>query len=164
MARRQARSTPKPLRGIAPEDPASPPAATEAPVDPLQAYRADAASHEPKTQESFDKTIVQLSGGALALSIVFLKDIVAGSRVEVGWALAAWISWLLSLASVLASLYLSPLAFRRVIEQVDAGTIRSSYPGGWPSRFIAIANFLGFALFLAGVALFVTFVMKNLEP
>lgn len=128
----------------------------------LQEYRRWLVAAEQKSQEDFDKTVLSLSGGALGISFVFLKDVV-GERALVHpfCLLAAWVCWGISVISVLLSFHLSHLALRAAIQQVDDGTIYSQPPGGKYARMTAALNALGGAFFFAGVLLMTIFVAHN---
>jgi hypothetical protein len=129
----------------------------------LVEYRKHLVGAEQKSQEDFDKTVLSLSGGALGISFVFLKDVVGANPVlGPGWLLAAWISWGTSSLSVLASYFMSHLALRAAISQVDDGTIYSKPAGGVFRRWTAILNAAGAILFLSGVLFITVFAGTNL--
>lgn len=87
-------------------------------------YREWLVSADQKSQESFDKTVLTLSGGALALSFAFIKDIVGdGSIISAGLLVASWCAWAASLSCVLVSFLFSQFALRKAISQVDAGAM-----------------------------------------
>ena len=130
----------------------------------LAEYRKWLVAAEQKSQEGFDKTVLSLSGGALGISFVFLKDIIGPKEVVLwGFLLAAWLSWAFSTFSVLTSYYLSHLALRRAIFQVDCGTIYSQKPGGVFNCWTAILNATGVVLFLVGVCCITVFAGANLS-
>jgi hypothetical protein len=130
----------------------------------LSEYRKLLVSAEKDSQEQFDKTVLSLSGGALGISFIFLKDVIGSSPV-LGPALlmGAWIAWGLSSMVVLASFYLSHLALRRAIMQVDRGTIGEQRAGGGFAIATAILNATGAILFFIGVVLIVAFANANLS-
>lgn len=131
--------------------------------DAMAEYRKSLVAAEQKSQEDFDKTVLSLSGGALGISFAFLKDIVGPQAiVQSGFLLAAWFAWAFSTFSVLTSYYLSHLALRRAIGQVDDGTIFKQAPGGVFARLTAILNATGAILFLVGVCCITVFVVANL--
>lgn len=131
-------------------------------VDP--AYRQWLVSAEQKAQEDFDKTVLTLSGGALGVSFIFVKDIVGPDSIhQTTWLVLAWFSWALSTFAVLASFFLSRQALRRAIEQCDDGTIFCQPPGGFFSKATRWLNASGAVLFFAGVCLMAAFVYKNLS-
>lgn len=130
----------------------------------LQQYRAHLIAAEQKSQDDYDKTIVSLSGGALGVSFVFLKDIIGAAPVRYsGLLLAAWICWGVSISSVLFSFFASNLALRRAITQVDAEKTYVERVGGKFDLITAVLNVLGGVLFLAGVILIAFLVWYNLE-
>ena len=130
----------------------------------LADYRKWLVAAEQKSQEDFDKTILSLSGGALGISFVFLKDVIGPLPIlQSGFLLAAWLAWAFSTFSVLTSYYLSHLALRRAISQVDDGTIYMQPPGGVFARWTAILNATGAVLFLVGVCCITVFAGSNLS-
>ncbi|HET7833820.1 MAG TPA: hypothetical protein VFK88_12740 [Gallionella sp.] len=129
----------------------------------LADYRKLLVAAEQKSQEDFDKTVLSLSGGALGISFVFLKDVIGPQPiVQQGFLIAAWLAWAFSTFSVLTSYYLSHLALRRAISQVDNGTIYKQSPGGTFACLTAILNATGAILFLAGVCCITVFAVANL--
>ena len=129
----------------------------------LVEYRKQLVSAEQKSQEDFDKTVLSLSGGALGISFVFLKDVVGTNPIQgPGWLLAAWIAWGTSSLCVLASYFMSHLALRKAIEQVDHGTIYAQPAGGIFRRWTEFLNATGAILFLTGVLLITVFAGTNL--
>jgi hypothetical protein len=130
-------------------------------VDP--AYRQWLVAAEQKAQEDFDKTVLALSGGALGISFVFVKDIVGSNPIHhTNWLVLAWVAWALSTFVVLASFFLSRQALRRAIEQCDDGTIFCQPPGGFFSKATRWLNASGAVLFFIGVCLMAAFVYQNL--
>ncbi len=132
--------------------------------DRLSDYRKWLVSAEQKSQEDFDKTVLSLSGGALGISFVFLKDVIGPQPIVLsGFLLAAWLAWAFSTFSVLTSYYLSHLALRRAISQVDDGTIFKQPPGGVFACLTAMLNATGAVLFLVGVCCITVFAGANLS-
>lgn len=130
-------------------------------VDPE--YRQWLVVAEQKAQEDFDKTVITLSGGALGVSFVFVKDIVGTNPIQnPSWLICAWSAWALSTFAVLASFYLSRLALRRAIEQCDDNTIFCQPPGGFFSRITRWLNASGAILFFVGICFMAAFATKNL--
>lgn len=127
-------------------------------------YRNLLISTEQKSQEAYDKTILYLSGGALGISFVFMRDIIGENPIILkGCLFGSWICWSLSVTSVLASFYFSRLALRRAIKQLDQDKIQSEKPGGWLDCLTGILNFSGGALFLAGLVSIIIFASKNVR-
>lgn len=130
----------------------------------LMTYRTSLVTAEQKLQEDLDKMIVSLSGGALGVSFIFLKDIVGGRPIAAHWLLmAAWGLWAASIASVLLSYYVGSALYRKSIDQVDDGTIHLvNEPGGWLNKTALVLNILSGSLFILGVVAMMVFVRQNL--
>lgn len=138
--------------------------ASECENSDLSEYRQWLVEAEQKSQESFDKTVLSLSGGALGISFVFLKDVIGSNPViDSNYLLASWVCWALSALSVLISFYLSQLALRKAIKQVDAGTIYSETAGGVYSKITSTLNVCGAILFFVGVCCITFFAESNLS-
>ena len=134
------------------------------PIDPLVEYRKQVQALAQKSQEDFDKTVLSLSGGALGISFVFLKDVIGQSPVLSPHLLfAAWVCWGLSTSSVLVSYFLSQLALRKTVEQIDTGTIYTAKTGGLFRTATATFNAVGGILFLAGVCAITLFANANIK-
>jgi hypothetical protein len=128
-----------------------------------QEYRTHLVEARQKAFEDFDKTVLTLSGGALAVSITFVKDLLGpGALSYERCLLSAWVCWGVSVLTVLVSYYSSQLTLNRAINQIDSGT-RSSRPGGLFRVFTLTLNAVGGLLFLAGLILLIVFVSRNLE-
>ncbi len=129
----------------------------------LEKYRDTLLTAEQKAQENFDKTILALSGGALGITFAFIKDIVGDKPiVNSNLILFAWLSWGISISSVLLSYYFSQMALRKAIKQVDDGEIYKSHPGGSFDLVTGIVNALSGIFFLVGVVLAAIFAQSNI--
>ena len=84
-------------------------------------YRKFLEDCETEAASAFDKTTVTLSGGALGVSLAFVKDIApfAPKWAMVILLLPAWLGLALSLLGVLRSLMSSMKSMRYEIECVD---------------------------------------------
>lgn len=126
-------------------------------------YRKDLITLEQKSVESFDKTVIALSGGALGLSLTFVKEIVdLPNAVQIHWLLAAWICWAASLLCVLLSFWLSAKAMRKAIKQLDEGKLGQERPGGFLDWATGLLTFLGGLVFVIGVVSMILFIQFNL--
>ncbi len=138
--------------------------ACDPPKKPPSEYRQWLISAEHKSQDDFDKAVLALSGGALGISFVFVRDIIGSGAIHnSGWLLAAWLLWALSSLAILASFFASHLALRRAVQQCDDGSIYSQTPGGmfaWTTRSL---NALGAIVFVTGVCFMALFVHSNLS-
>jgi hypothetical protein len=135
-----------------------------------QEYRQLLIDGEQKAQESYDKTVLSLSGGALGISFAFVKDFIGVKTVnDPSWLLASWVFWGLSMFFVLLSFYASNQAMREGIRKVnsvisgaDAKILNESQPGGRFDSLVGYLNFFGGLLFLFGILAIVVFVSQNL--
>lgn len=136
----------------------------ERPREPDFEYRRWLVAAEQKSQEDYDKTVLSLSGGALGVSFIFVKDVVGAASVQYpSFLLAAWLLWAVSSFSVLLSFFMSRLALREAIRQCDVGEIFESRPGGFYSRVTEFLNVIGAAAFICGVCFMAAFVYLNLS-
>lgn len=130
----------------------------------IQDFRSRLDELERTSQEAYDKAILTLSGGALGVTISFVKDVIGnGQPKDSHLMLASWICWGLSLSCVLFSHYVSQQALRKTINQLDAGTLAHETPGGWFDRLTAVLNAGSGVFFLAGTFFFVIFAHSNLR-
>ncbi|MEJ6327462.1 hypothetical protein Q2B95_02250 [Stenotrophomonas maltophilia] len=131
---------------------------------PPNEYRQWLIAAEQKAQDDFDKAVLSLSGGALGISFVFVKDIVGPDAiVEPVLLLLSWVGWGLSSLAILSSYFFSHLALRRAIRQCDDGSIYSNTPGGIFARITGNLNALGAVLFVVGVCFMASFIYVNLS-
>ena len=129
----------------------------------LQDYRQTLQELEQQAQQSYDKTVLTLSGGALGVSFAFVSDIIgSSSALWTAWLVIAWISWGLSVTAVLFSFFFSHLALRKAVDQIDAESIHQERPGGSFDLVTAILNATGGGLFLVGVISMVIFATRNM--
>ena len=83
-------------------------------------YRDRLLNYQAEELDIFGKQLVTLSGGALGLSVVFVRQI-AGNDPSVIWLLGtAWVLWIASITCVLVSHYYSAQAMENAIKQLDA--------------------------------------------
>jgi len=130
----------------------------------LDEYRRHLVDARQKAQESYDKTVLSLSGGSLGVSFAFLKSAVGVGPYSTLYLLfSAWILWTISATVVLISYFLSQMTLERAIAQVDSKAIDQGSPGGWLASATRIANLLSGSLFIIGVALMIGFVYNNVE-
>ncbi|MCP4975082.1 MAG: hypothetical protein GY931_02890 [Maribacter sp.] len=130
--------------------------------DQKSAYRNLLQEAEQKIGEGYDKTLIALSGGALAISVTFIKEIVGSSKIiEKAFLGLAWGSWALSLTSLLFAFYFGSLAYRYAIKALDQDRLDNTNPGGLFSTLTRWLNAIGGISFLVGVAAFLYFSYKN---
>ena len=102
----------------------------------MKRYRDGLIETQKKLNESYDKLIITLSGGALALSITFLKDVIGSSKIDYPFLLLiAWFFFVLSLTSILGEILFGIKAYKKAVSQVDEGTIHEEKVGGKSSSW-----------------------------
>ena len=117
----------------------------------LREYRAQLVSGRQQVIDNFEKTLLTLTTGALALSITFAKDILGEAPTcGISWLFAAWGAWTSTVVLMLTSYYLSPIAHSKAISQVDDGSITKEKAGGGYTTAIRALNSLGDVTFLVG--------------
>jgi hypothetical protein len=130
---------------------------------PLAKFRQYLVETEQKVSESYDKTVITLSSGALGVSFAFLKDVIGDDPiVSKSTLLYGWSFLTASLASVVLSLFFATLAFRKSIEQIDSKTHEQELMGGLWSKFTAVLHLAGGALLIVGLVLLGMFLAQNL--
>lgn len=117
---------------------------------------------EVESSEDFDKTVLTLGTGAIALSVAFIDKIEISSYQCL--LLSSWLIFLASIIFVLASFAVSKHAMRyeskllneQYKEQREGAENKFA---GWPTRF----SYISAGLFLLGSILFLIFVFLNLD-
>jgi hypothetical protein len=131
--------------------------------DELEDYRKYIAEAEQKAQEDFDKTIIALSGGGLAISFTFVdKFIKVGAPHNVPMLFYSWMMWAASLLFVFASYFCSIRALRRTLKQSYEGSVYVQRPGGKWAIATEFLNIAGAILFAIGLLLIILFIRRNL--
>jgi hypothetical protein len=120
-------------------------------------YRKTLIEAQAAASAAFDKAIMTLSGGALAISLTFIHDVAPHPKRQ-RLMLTSWSFLAFSLLIIVASFIASEHASWRALAAYDAGT---AHPHGW-GTFVAILNIIAGAAFIAGVAFLVAFAVYNL--
>ena len=129
----------------------------------LREYRAQLVAGRQQVIDNYEKTLLTLTTGALALSITFVKDILGDTPTcAVWWLLAAWGCWTGTVVLMITSYYLSPMAYSKAISQVDDGSISKDKVGGVYTTAILALNSLGGVTFLAGILCFAIVGITNI--
>jgi hypothetical protein len=128
--------------------------------------RKNLVEGETKSAEQFDRTLVTLAGGGLAVSLAFIEKIAPNPKKETLWLLAiAWAGLVLSLLFILCSFLTSQRAYRqqRAILEVDfldpPGTQRPV--NKWAVRTMWL-NRLAIGLFIIGACMLAAFTITNM--
>ena len=130
----------------------------------LDEYRKTLFEMERQMRSAYDKAVLTLSGGALGISLAFLRDVADKTSLKsTGWLLTAWVLWGISVTTVLISFFTSSVAIRKAIEQTDERLIYIETPGGLFNHITKWLNPLAGLLFLLGVIAIVVFVGRNIK-
>jgi hypothetical protein len=130
--------------------------------DDLKKYRDTLLVTMRFLNESYDKMLIMLSGGALGLSITFLKDVVNLAKVKhAELIMLSWLAFIISLAAVLGRVLFGIEAYRKAISQVDDGSIYNEKPGGIYACLTKCLHILSAASLLVGLLLIAIFSYLN---
>ncbi len=126
-------------------------------------YRAHIQEARQEAFASYDKLVVSLAGGFLALSLTFVDSAVGEEEPQwTGLLLGAWVLWISSLLLILGSHLFSQWSLTRILDQIDSDTDPGRRPGGWPARATKICNLCSGVLLVAGIGLMAGFTYSNL--
>jgi hypothetical protein len=132
---------------------------------------------EQECEQSYDKWLLTLSGGALGLSMTFIKEI-AHPPITGAWSVfVAWVLFGLSIVSILANLRIGPHAharFRAILDDEFAPDRYSADRDVWKSirerqagvkllRAMDVLNWSSLSCFFVGVILLAIFVIRNMH-
>lgn len=121
-------------------------------------YRAQLVSLGQHYQEAYDKAVLILSGGALGLSLVGVKDyLMLRGGGGAGLMVMALLCWALSVSGILFSFAWSRNALKSAIRSVDRGTT-SAHLGGLSERVASVLSTGSGMLFFVGVCFSAAFV------
>lgn len=113
-----------------------------------------------EASNSLDRALLSLAGGALGLSIAFVKDFTPDPTHI--WALrASWILLGLSLVTVVLSFIASVEVHKRLIAGLDERRPYEQEPR-WVRGGVTCANWIAAGLFLAGAGFLIVFTSVNL--
>lgn len=130
--------------------------------DDLKKYRYTLQDTLRFLNESYDKILIMLSGGALGLSITFLKDIISLAKVKHSELIMfSWFAFIISLAAVLGRVFFGLEAYRKAISQVDDGSIYNKRPGGIYSLITKCLHIISAVSLLVGLLLISIFSYLN---
>ncbi|MFH0980261.1 MAG: hypothetical protein V2A79_01815 [Planctomycetota bacterium] len=130
---------------------------------------------EQDYSKSYDKYLLMLSGGALALSVTFIHDIIGDGPVRRPVLIVlAWIAFTLSVAAVLVSIHQSGPLFRDFRDILDRKAQHAGDKFSWTEvrtaqskcRRLLLMDWLNYGslvLFVLGVTLLLSFTGYNLR-
>lgn len=112
---------------------------------------------ELEQSKLFDGAIITLSGGAIALSIQFIKDL-PNEPQSTGYLVVAWTMFALSIAVTMASFLTSQKSLR---DQRDLNETNPDAPNLF-AAYTIVLNTLSLMLLLGGMISFGSFAIKNI--
>ena len=117
---------------------------------------------EEKVHAGYDKTVITLSGGALGLSLTFIKNITVEKALERYLAHYAVSFWGFSLSSLLLAYFCGILAYKRAKKMLLKNKLNEKNPGEIYAHLTNIFSALGGIAFILGVIYIVRFINKNI--
>lgn len=127
-------------------------------------YRTAICEGRDAAQDAYDKSILTVAGGALAVALGFVKT---GGPPDSKWLLAvACALFAISLLSIIYSFKASRHSFDAQLaaldNRVDSEAVRRMRPGGKHSGLTEFLNTTAFVCLVFGIAALATFVIGNL--
>ena len=134
------------------------------PTQELQSYREWLVQTGYRVSETYDKSVMTLSGGALAISLTFIHEIVTTPKLgTVKFLAVGWTLLTLSVVAILSSMLTSQWALNKAIEQVDKKKIFDERPGKGSAWITAGLNIVALITFILGVAALAYFSIVNIS-
>lgn len=128
------------------------------PPDDYSEWRDWLVRADHQASRDLDRAVMALSSGALALSLVFVKDIVPRPS-RTGLLLGAWAVLVVSLLSVLMSFVTSRWSLRGEVARIDSGE-EPTAADRWTSTTRHL-NYAGVGCLILGVGLLLAFAGSN---
>lgn len=132
----------------------------------LEPYRKTVVEADQKSLDSYDKTVITIASGALALSLTLIKDLQPAHVRAACLLFVAWAFLAATLLIVLASFLMSHLALRKTLDQLDAGEWNRGrkHPkvGGSLTIFVSVLNAAGGLSVVFGITALLAFAGSNL--
>ena len=123
-----------------------------------EVIRARPASGEQEAQQTYDKVILMLSGGALGLSVVAVKDyLLLRGGAGVMLIVLAMLCWALSVSCILVSFLSTRRTFSGGVRREDSKR-RTAHSQGGVDRVVSGFRIGAGALFFWGVVFFAAYV------
>jgi hypothetical protein len=121
-------------------------------------YRQTLVEAHQKSSEAYDKAVMTLAGGALAISITFVHNVGPHPK-DKGWLAWSWGLLGLSLLLIFASFLASQQTILREIKKRDGKPVWSWDMPGWATSLL---NLFSGGAFIGGVACLVQFAWFNI--
>jgi hypothetical protein len=101
-----------PVYDVASASPAAPSGVTEFEAQHAD-YDSQLSEHEASMQDAFDRNVILLSGGAFAVSMTFVKEMLGADQAfDTLFLKLAWICWITAVTAMLVSYFVSAKGMR----------------------------------------------------
>jgi hypothetical protein len=140
-------------------------ASSKLPEDVYLEERKLLIDEEREAARTFDKAMLTLSGGALGLSLSFIKQLVPHPHL-IGLLATAWSSLAVALLATILGLHISQSAIRRARDMLDGdqrGDKDALNQKNTPARWTDCFNWIAATTFMVGIVLLVMFALLNLK-
>ena len=136
----------------------------------MKEYRNQLVQAEQKSIDSFDKSLLTMSGGAIGITFVFVENVAGpGPMAAPALLIGAWVCWVVVIGLTILSFYTSYLALRKCLRQasesIRAGNseaFKKECPGGIYGKLVTCLNPINGLLFVVGLVLVIIFAAKNI--
>lgn len=133
----------------------------------LDAYKSGLQQAAADMQREFDKNLLLVAGGAFAVSMAFVKDIVASKaggiiKPDLTLFVWAWALWAISILATLYSFMTSSAAMRKAIDQTDERYIYIQHAGGRWDVATRVLNWIAPGAFIGGMIFMLLFIYNSI--
>ncbi|KKL97861.1 hypothetical protein LCGC14_1830160 [marine sediment metagenome] len=140
--------------------------------DEYMSHRARLLAGEEYYARSYDKWLLTLSGGALALSMALCKDVLVETPQGTGWLFWSWMFFTVAIAMILGCILLAQFANEKDVKILDR--LYPKQEEDWQAqvlqeqekqlsrKFIGWLNGMSLACFFLGLCLLAYFASRNM--
>lgn len=128
--------------------------------DKLREYERLFQDIATKSSEQYDKAILTLSGGAIALSVTFVKSFDKVS--EICLLSISWVAWSISILSVIISFLTCQFGIRKALKHIKKHKNVDGINNGY-NDVTSFLNILSGATFIIGTVLFLSFANQTIK-
>lgn len=124
-----------------------------------------ALEEQYRTTQTLDKSLIALSGGALVLSITFIKQIAGSPPEEMTYMMVGWACFAMVILSTSTSLFCSQKGAQQYVELLDLANQGNVWARSAPNRWYRVVKYLNIVsivAFVVGVGLLAYFSYSNL--
>lgn len=130
----------------------------------MDEYRQHLTETYEQLSIGYARTLITLAGGALGLSMAFVREIVGPpSEVYRHLLMYAWSLWATSLSLVLVGYYCGSQAAAHAIDQFDNDLLETQRPGGYWAYAVDWLGRLSLLAFVGGIGFFLNYIRHAWE-